>query len=210
MPRRALGRTPRTWAAGGRRDGLTMQGTCSTLRTLRQINPRHVLYPLGDGLFLTCGRRRHVAKQVAALWQGARFTPVGKEAVVAETDKAGREDMEQEAAEESMRVHRHLLQPLSLPTVAIGEADLTLTDVDQARIRDGDAMRVAAEIVDDLGRARKGGFGIHDPCGRIELVEEVREALRGGPGSRGVAEGKRGGRVGMRQSLEELGPEDDP
>jgi hypothetical protein len=49
---------------------------------------------------------------------------------VAEADKAGREDMEQEAAEERMCVHRHLLQPLSLPTVAIGEADLTLTDVD--------------------------------------------------------------------------------
>ena len=77
-------------------------------------------------------------------------------------------------------------------------------------IRDGDAMRVAAEIVDDLGRARKGGFGIHDPCGRIEVVEEVREALRGGHGSRGVAEGQRSGHVGMLQGLEELGPEDGP
>ena len=77
---------------------------------------------------------------------------------MAEADKAGREDMEQEAAQEGMRVHRHLLQPLSLPTVAIGEADLTLTDVNQAGVREGDAMRVAAEIVDDLGRARKGAL----------------------------------------------------
>jgi hypothetical protein len=68
-------------------------------------------------------------------------------------------------------------------------------------------MRVAAEIVDDLGRARKGGFGIYDPCSRIELVKEVRETLRGGHGSRGVAEGQRGGRVGLRQGLEELGAE---
>jgi hypothetical protein len=116
---------------------------------------------------------------------------------VAEADKAGREDMEQEAAEESMRVHGHLLQPLSLPTVAIGKADLPLTGVDQAGIRDGDAMRVAAEIVDDLGRARKGGFGIHDPCRGGEVVEEVRKALGGGEGSRGVVEGECGGRVGM-------------
>jgi hypothetical protein len=187
-----------------------MQGTCSTLRTLRQLNPRHVLYPLGDGLLLTRGWRRHVAKQVAALRHGARFTPVGEKAVVAEADKAGREAMEQEAAQESMCVHRRLLQSLSLPTVALGEADLAITDVDQAGSRDGDAMRVAAALGDDLGRARTGGFGIHDPCGRIEVVEEVRKALRGGHSSCGIAEGQRGGRVGMRQGLEEFGPEDGP
>ena len=107
-----------------------------------------------------------------------------------------------------MGVHRHLLQPIPGPTVAVGKADLPLTDVDQAGIRDGDAMRVAAEIVDDLGRACQGGFGIHDPCGRLEVVEEVCKALRGGHGSCGIAEGQRGGRVGMRQGLEELGPED--
>jgi hypothetical protein len=95
MVRLALGRTPRTWAVGGRRDGLTMQGTCATLRTLRQINPRHVLEPLDDGLFLARGRRRHVAKEVAALRQGARFTPIGEEAIVAEADKASREDMQE-------------------------------------------------------------------------------------------------------------------
>jgi len=67
MPRLAFGRTPRTWAVGGRRDGLTMQGTCSTLRTLRQINPRHVLYPLDDGLFLPRGRRRYLAQEMTAL-----------------------------------------------------------------------------------------------------------------------------------------------
>jgi len=43
------------------------QGTRSTLGTLREINPRHVLEPLGHGLFLLDGRRRHVAQEVAAL-----------------------------------------------------------------------------------------------------------------------------------------------
>ena len=129
---------------------------------------------------------------------------------MAEADKAGREDMEQEAAEKSMGIHGHLLQRISVPPVAIGEADVAIADVDQAGIREGDTMRIATDIVDDLGRPRKGGFGIHDPRGGGELVEEVCKALGGGEGRRGVAEGERGGRVGMRQGLEELGAEDRP
>jgi len=71
-------------------------------------------------------------------------------------------------------------------------------------------MGITTDIVDDLGGAGKGGFGIHDPRGCVELVEEVEKALRGGEGRCGVAEGESGSRVGMRQGLEELGPEDGP
>jgi hypothetical protein len=129
---------------------------------------------------------------------------------VAEADKARREHMEEEAVEEGMGIHGHFLQPISMPTVAIGEADLTIADIDETSIRDGHSMGVAANIVNDLGRARKGGFGIHHPRGGVEVVEEVGKALRGGQGSGRVAEGERSGRVGMRQGLEKLGAEDRP
>jgi hypothetical protein len=46
-----------------------------------------------------------MAQEVATRREGAGFTPVGEEAVVAEADKAGRQDMEEAAAEESMGVH---------------------------------------------------------------------------------------------------------
>jgi len=118
--------------------------------------------------------------------------------------------MEEEAVEEGMGSHGHCLQPISMPTVAIGEADLTIADIDETSIRDGHSMGVAANIVNDLGRARKGGFGIHHPRGGVELVEEVGKALRGGQGSGRVAEGERSGRVSMRQGLEKLGAEDRP
>lgn len=49
---------------------------------------------------------------------------------MAEADKAGREDMEQEAAEKGMGVYGHLLQRISVPPVAIGEADLAIADID--------------------------------------------------------------------------------
>jgi hypothetical protein len=88
--------------------------------------------------------------------------------------------MEEEAVEEGMGIHVHFLQPISMPTVAVGEADLTIADIDETGIRDGHSMGVAADIVNDLGRARKGGFGIHHPRGGVEVVEEVGKALRGG------------------------------
>ena len=51
-----------------------------------------------------------MVEELTALRQSARFTPVGEKAVVAEADKAGGEDMEEEAAEEGMGVHRKVRQ----------------------------------------------------------------------------------------------------
>jgi len=79
---------------------------------------------------------------------------------VAKADKARRENMEEEAVEEGMGIHGHFLQPLSRPPVAVGEADLTIADIDKTGIRDGHSMGVAADIVNDLGRARKHGHCI--------------------------------------------------
>ena len=167
-----MGRTPRTWAVGGRRDSLTLQGTCAPLRPWRPINPCHVLEPRGDGLFLARGRRRHVAKEVAALRPGARFTPMGEEARVAETDQAGREDRQQDAAAERRRVHGPLLQRVAAPPVARGAADGAIAAIDQARVRDGAAMRGAAERVDARGGSCTGGVGIHAPRrgGEVDLA----------------------------------------
>ena len=129
---------------------------------------------------------------------------------MAEADKARRENVEEEAVEEGMGIQGHFLQPISMPTVAIGEADLTIADLDETSIRDRHSMGIAANIINDLGRARTGGFGIHHPRGGVELVEEVGKALRGGQGGGRVAEGECSGRVGMRQGLEKLGAEDSP
>lgn len=128
----------------------------------------------------------------------------------AEADNAGRQDLEEEAVEEGMGGHRPLLQPLPGPTVAIGEADLAIVDVEKARVRDGHLMRGAADRVDDLGGARQGCGGLPHPRGGVELVEEVRTALRGSQGRGGVAAGARCGRGGRPQGLEELAPQDQP
>ena len=99
---------------------------------------------------------------------------------MAEADKAGRQDVEEEAAEKGVGVHSHLLQRIAVTPVAIREADLAIADIDEAGIGDGNAMGVAADIVDDLGRTCKGGFRIHHPRGGVEVVKEVRKALGGG------------------------------
>jgi hypothetical protein len=118
--------------------------------------------------------------------------------------------MEEEATEKSMGVHGHLFQGISVPPVAIGEADVAIADVDQAGIRQGDAMRITTEIVDDLGGTGEGGFGIHNPRRGGEGVEEVRKALGSGEGRRGVVEGEHGGRASVRQGVEKFGAEDCP
>jgi hypothetical protein len=187
-----------------------MQRTCSTLRTLREINARHLPHPLGDGQCLPQRGWRSLAQALTTLRYGTGFTPLGEQAIVAEADKARRENVEEEAVEEGMGIHGHFLPPISMPTVAIGAADLTIAHLDETRIRERYSMGVAANIVHDLGRVRTGGFGIPHPRGGVELVAEVGKARRGGQGSGRVAEGERSGRVGLRQGLEKLGAEDRP
>ena len=124
---------------------------------------------------------------------------------MAEADKAGREDMEQEAAEKGMGVHGHLLQRIAVPPVARGAADVARADVAQAGMRAGDTRRITTKRVDALGGPRPGGCGIHEPRRGGEVVKEVCQALGGGAGSRGGVAGERGGRAGLRQGVEACG-----
>jgi hypothetical protein len=67
-----------------------MQRTRATLRTLREINAHDLLHPLGDGQCRPRRGWRDLAQEMTALREGAGFTPVGEEAIVAEADKASR------------------------------------------------------------------------------------------------------------------------
>ena len=61
------GRTPGSLEEGSRRDGPTLQRTCSTLWTLREINTHHLLYPLGHGQYLPWRGRGGVVQELTAL-----------------------------------------------------------------------------------------------------------------------------------------------
>ena len=63
--------------------------------------------------------------------------------------------MQQEAADKFVGVERQGLDTIALTTVAVGEADAAVTHVEESVVRDGNPMRIAADIVQDLRRAGK-------------------------------------------------------
>ena len=60
-------RAPGSLEVGGSRERATLQRTCSTLRTLREINAYHLPHPLGDGQCLPQRGWRYLAQKLTAL-----------------------------------------------------------------------------------------------------------------------------------------------
>jgi hypothetical protein len=117
--------------------------------------------------------------------------PVGKEAVMPQTHEAAGEDMQQEAADTCVGVERHGLDTIALTPVAGGKADAAVPHVEEPMVRDGDAMRRAADRVQDRRRAGKGRLGVDDPLVRVELIAQLGKALREEHGAGGACLGQR-------------------
>jgi hypothetical protein len=49
--------------------------------------------------------------------------------------------------------------------ILVAEGDLSIVHVHQSRIRDRDAVRVPADVVEDLLRTGEGRFRVDDPLG---------------------------------------------
>ncbi len=81
---------------------------------------------------------------------------VGKQSEVADLDEAGRQNMEQEAADELDRIEPHDAAAVVVPGVAPSETHLTVVEAEQSSVRDGDPMRVAGQILQHLFRCRMG------------------------------------------------------
>ena len=64
---------------------------------------------------------------------------------------------------------------------------LVIVEGDQPVVGDGDAVRVAAGVVQDLRRPAEGGFGLDDPHGLAERLEKSGEGVRVAPGGQGEA-----------------------
>ena len=103
-----------------------------------------------------------------------------------ETHAAAREDMQEETADTFVGVERHGLATIALTPVAVGEADPAVTHVEEPVVRDSDAMRRAADIVQDVRRASTGGLGVDDPLFGLELIAKLGQALQEGHGAGGA------------------------
>ena len=180
----------------------------ATVRTLREVDPRDLLHPLHHALWAAWRWIGGLAQQFPTAAQGTRLVPVGEEAIMPEAHEAAGQHMQQEASDKFVGVERHGLDTIALTTVAVGKADPPVTHVEDPVVRDGDAMRIAADIVQDVCRACKGRLGVDDPLFGIELRAQLLEALRGAQGWGALSEGQGAGGACLGQRLAELPAKD--
>ena len=98
----------------------------------------------------------------------------------------------EEAAEKLVGVERQRLDLAAVAIVLPPKRDGVGGDVDEPVIGDGDAVGVAREVVEDVGRAAKGRLRIDDPGLPIEGPQPRAKGGRSGRARRGCRESRGG------------------
>ena len=99
---------------------------------------------------------------------------------MAHAHEGGRDGVEQEPANELVGRQGHGLAPAGVAAISIGEGDGTVLNREQPVVGDGDAMGVAADVVQDRLGAAKSTLGIDHPLLVVELSEQAAKGrLRG-------------------------------
>ena len=99
--------------------------------------------------------------------ESQRLTPVavGKQPEVANLDKTGGQDMEQEAADELDSIELHHAAAVLVPGVPAAEAHLAVIEAEEFAAIDGDAVRLAGQVVQLMpGSAEQRIGGDHPLC----------------------------------------------
>lgn len=81
--------------------------------------------------------------------------------------------MNQEAADELVCLQRHGSDAIVFFAVSPLECDPAVLKCHQAVVGNGDAVRIAAEVIEDLNGAPKGRFGVDDPFMFAVSVQEL-------------------------------------
>ena len=115
-------------------------------------------------------------QQFEADGQQLSATTVGEEAEVANTNKAPRQQMQQEAAQELICRQAHQLLPVAVSGVAPTEVDVVIVQCNESMVGDRDAMRVGAEITQNVLGTSERTLGVDDPVVREEGSQPCCEA----------------------------------
>jgi len=117
-----------------------------------------------------------------APWQQGGAPSVGKEAEVADADEALGEQVKEEATQKLIAQQRHHFLPIVVGRVTPAKGNLAVRQCDQAMVGDGDAMSIAAEILQDVLGSAEGWFGVDDPVFAEERTQPGGEELGMGEG----------------------------
>jgi hypothetical protein len=121
-------------------------------------------------------------EELTAALKFAGATPVTEEAVVPNPDEALGEDVEEEASNELFGGKSHRSLAVAVAVVAPEEGDVSILHLEEPMVGDGDAMGIAAEIIEGLFGSGKGSFGVNAPFFLAGLIEESMERLGVGKG----------------------------
>lgn len=116
--------------------------------------------------------------------------------------------MQQEASDTCVGVEQHGLDAMTLTTVAGGDTDSPVTHVEDPVVRDGHAMRRAADRVQDVCRTCTGRLGVDDPLLSIELRATLLDALRSAQSCGPLREGQGAGGACLGSRRAELPAKD--
>src|SRR6266853_1387229 len=103
---------------------------------------------------------------------------IGEKAVMANAVEAIRQGVEQEAADELVNTEGHDLRLAVVAIVLPAEGDLGVGHGDQARVGDGDAVRISTKIGQHLCGTAEGRLGIDHPFDLTHLPQLMTERSR--------------------------------
>ena len=131
-----------------------------------------------------------VGEQALTERQQSSAPPIGQEPERADADKATGQDVEQETAQELLRIERHhsLLIPVGI--ILPAESNLVMLESHEAVVGDGYAMSVAGEIAEHMMRTAEGGLGVDDPVLTEQGTQEGAEGLFMGERLKSSGEGE--------------------
>ena len=112
------------------------------------------------------------AKQSTAAYEHTATPAVGEKSEVADADQALGQNVDQEAAQELICGDRHDLLLAAVRIVFPAKRDPIILERHQSMVGDGDAVRIASEIVQNMLGAAEGWLGIDDPVLAKELSEK--------------------------------------
>ena len=152
---------------------------------------------------LRLGLRLGHGEQAAAQHQLAPPVAVGEEAEMPDAVEAGRQEVEQEAPDELGGGQRHRLEAVRLAVVLEAEAHAPAVEGQEALVGDGDAVRVAAEVVEHAGGPVEGRLGVDHPLAAAQGPQVAREGGRVGKVGEAAAEPQAAPAEGLLELVEE-------
>ena len=140
-----------------------------------QIDSREPAYAFRQGSCIRGWLGWTGAEEPATLFEASRLATVGEEAEVTDADEGGGKDVKEEPAHELHGGEDHHPGAIPVVPVPVAEGDASAGDGDEAVVGDGDAVGVAAEVVESSVGTIEGRPTVDHPLVVPEIGQELAE-----------------------------------